>query len=318
MSKQAFELLDLESGYKYSLETASDVLDNDYTLILPTKNGTVALIKDIEDLSSKLVRGDISVGDSDKLGNVEASKYALADMTNITLTTDIVNSLRGYTGSVGATGQGFVIGTVFNSLTELLEGSTTNDTFGLVGGTLDPDHVDYGKLYLYKDGLWSYITDMSVKGTEGITGPQGVIGYTGSQGYVGSQGITGYVGSTGVAGSVGYTGSQGIQGSVGVLETRYNLGVSNNLDLNLGNLFTKTITAATTFTVSNLKADGNTNSFILELTNGGVGIVTWFTGIKWAGGVAPTLTTSGVDILGFYSHNGGVTWRGMIMAKDSK
>ena len=93
---------------------------------------------------------------------------------------------------------------------------------------------------------------------------------------------------------------------------------ANNIDLATGNLFTKTITTATTLTVSNVLASGNVNSFVLELTNGGSAVITWFSGVKWAGGTAPVLTTSGVDILGFYSHNGGTTWRGVLMSKDSK
>ena len=93
---------------------------------------------------------------------------------------------------------------------------------------------------------------------------------------------------------------------------------ANNINLTTGNLFTKTITGATTLTISGALPNGNANSFILELTNGGTGIITWWSGMKWAGGTAPTLTTAGVDILGFYSHDGGTTWRGMVMAKDSK
>ena len=93
---------------------------------------------------------------------------------------------------------------------------------------------------------------------------------------------------------------------------------ANNIDLLSGNLFTKTISAATTFTVSNIASIGQVNSFILELTNAGLDVITWWDGIKWAGGIAPVLTTSGVDILGFYSHDGGTTWRGILMAKDSK
>lgn len=93
---------------------------------------------------------------------------------------------------------------------------------------------------------------------------------------------------------------------------------ANDINLAAGNLFTKTITVATTFTRSNVPATGQATSFILELTNGGAFTITWFTGIKWAGGTAPTLTAAGVDILGFYSHDGGTTWRGMVLAKDSK
>jgi hypothetical protein len=93
---------------------------------------------------------------------------------------------------------------------------------------------------------------------------------------------------------------------------------ASNIDLNSGNFFTRTISGATTFTVSNVVAAGSTNSFILELTNAGSAAITWFSGVKWTGGTAPALTASGVDILGFYTHDGGTTWRGMLLSKDSK
>lgn len=93
---------------------------------------------------------------------------------------------------------------------------------------------------------------------------------------------------------------------------------ANNIDLATGNLFTKTITGATTLTISNALATGNVNSFVLELTNGGSAVITWFSGVKWAGGTAPTLTTSGKDILGFYSHDGGTTWNILGVNKDVK
>jgi hypothetical protein len=93
---------------------------------------------------------------------------------------------------------------------------------------------------------------------------------------------------------------------------------ANAIDLATGNFFTKTITAATTFTLSNIPASGQAASFILDLTNAGAYTITWFSGVKWAGGTAPTLTASGVDIVGFYSHDGGTTWRGLVLAKDSK
>lgn len=93
---------------------------------------------------------------------------------------------------------------------------------------------------------------------------------------------------------------------------------ANAIDLSAGNVFTKTISGATTLTVSNTPTTGNAASFILELTNAGSAAITWFSGVKWAGGTAPTLTAAGVDVLGFYSHDGGTTWRGMMLAKDSK
>ena len=93
---------------------------------------------------------------------------------------------------------------------------------------------------------------------------------------------------------------------------------ANNIDLATGNLFTKTISGVTTLTISNALAAGNVNSFVLELTNGGSAVITWFSGVKWAGGTAPTLTASGKDILGFYSHDGGTTWNILGVNKDVK
>lgn len=93
---------------------------------------------------------------------------------------------------------------------------------------------------------------------------------------------------------------------------------ANAIDLSTGNVFTKTISGATTLTVSNTPTTGAAASFILELTNAGSAGITWFSGVKWAGGTAPTLTASGVDVLGFYTWDGGTTWRGFVLSKDSK
>ena len=91
------------------------------------------------------------------------------------------------------------------------------------------------------------------------------------------------------------------------------------LDLNEGNLFIKTVTSDTTFTLTNISAIPNiVQSFILEITNGGNFIVTWWNNIKWDNGEVPTLTKNGVDILGFYTSDNGNTWRGVLLSKDSK
>lgn len=101
-----------------------------------------------------------------------------------------------------------------------------------------------------------------------------------------------------------------------IRETRSIL-TNNNIDLTTANVFVKTIVGATTFTLSNIAAAGSVNSFILELTNAGTNVTFW-AGVKWAGGIKPTLTLVGTDILGFYSHDGGITWRGIVLSKDSK
>ena len=103
----------------------------------------------------------------------------------------------------------------------------------------------------------------------------------------------------------------------GLVETRVAL-AANNIDVSQGAVFTKTISGATTLTISGAAAAGKVSSFILKLTNGGSAVVTWWTGIKWGSGTAPTLTVSGKDNLAFYTDDGGATWEGFVLSKDSK
>lgn len=100
----------------------------------------------------------------------------------------------------------------------------------------------------------------------------------------------------------------------GAKETQVAISASA-IDLTLGNYFTKTISGTTTFTISNTASSGTVNSFILDLTNGGSATVNWWTGVKWAGGTAPTLTVSGRDVLGFFTEDGGTTWNGFVLGK---
>jgi len=75
-----------------------------------------------------------------------------------------------------------------------------------------------------------------------------------------------------------------------------------------GNLFSVTATGAITFTFTTAFT---TVGITLKLTNGGTNI-TWPTSVDWAGGTAPTLTTTGVDILTFITDDGGTTWYGFL------
>lgn len=102
----------------------------------------------------------------------------------------------------------------------------------------------------------------------------------------------------------------------GLREARVQMATAN-IDCNAGNYFTKTISTTTALTVSNVPAAGTVASFILDITNAGTS-VSWWSGIKWSGGIAPTLTASGRDVLGFFTHDGGTTWNGFVLGKDVK
>ena len=173
----------------------------------------------------------------------------------------------------------------------------------------------------------------------GPTGPTGAVGPTGPQGDTGATGATGPTGPTGSTGSTGPTGPTGpapdtstyvtttgtqtltnktLTGAVlNASKSTVNTVSASAIDCSVGSYFIKTASGALTWTVTNVPASG-AFSFLLELTNGGTGTQTWFSGIKWPGGTAPTLTTSGVDVLGFITDDGGTTWRGVQLMKDSK
>ena len=95
-------------------------------------------------------------------------------------------------------------------------------------------------------------------------------------------------------------------------------GGSYTVDLAAGNYFSRTFNATATISVSNIPTSGTAQAFIFDITNAGAYTITWMTGIKWAGGVAPTLTTSGRDVLGFFTYDGGTTWTGILLGRDVK
>ena len=94
-------------------------------------------------------------------------------------------------------------------------------------------------------------------------------------------------------------------------------GGTQDIDLESGNVVTGTVdTGTTTFTFSNPPVSGKCGSLTIILTNGGSQTVNWPTSVDWAGGSAPTLTTSGVDALTFTTVDGGTIWYGFPAGLD--
>ena len=91
-----------------------------------------------------------------------------------------------------------------------------------------------------------------------------------------------------------------------------------NADLEDGNVQSVTMTANTfNFGITNALTS-HSNSLTLIITNGGLATITWLSGahggggnaVQRAGGTAPTLTSSGTDIVAFTTFNGGTNWYG--------
>ena len=96
-------------------------------------------------------------------------------------------------------------------------------------------------------------------------------------------------------------------------------GGTQDIDLTLGNSVSATVdTSGNTFTFSNPTASDELCGFTLTLVNGGSQTVTWPGSVDWASATAPTLTSSGTDILVFFTIDGGTIWHGMIASADSK
>jgi len=95
-------------------------------------------------------------------------------------------------------------------------------------------------------------------------------------------------------------------------------GGSQSIDLTAGNVVTATQTvSATTYTFDNPSDTGSSCAFTLILTNGASNSGTvWPTAVDWAGGTAPTLTSSGIDILTFITIDAGAIWYGFAGGLD--
>jgi hypothetical protein len=92
--------------------------------------------------------------------------------------------IQGPKGDKGDPGMGFFIEGVYSTIAALLADTITIGHFGLVTG-LTPSDEDNGKLYLFTDTGWQYMTDISV---QGIQGPQGIQGIQGPKGDKGDPG----------------------------------------------------------------------------------------------------------------------------------
>jgi len=170
---------------------------------------------------------------------------------------------------------------------------------------------------VYADTTANFTGTLQEAGSNVVTASD--IGTT-VQGY--SANLTAFAAETAPTGTVvGTTDTQTLTNKTVTTVAHYETKVAiaaSNIDLSLGNYFTKTISGATTFTLTNVPATGLVASFILDLTDAGSAVVTWFAGTKWAGGIAPTLTTAGRDVLGFFTHDGGTSWVSFVMGKDMK
>lgn len=82
-------------------------------------------------------------------------------------------------------------------------------------------------------------------------------------------------------------------------------GGTKTMDFDVANAWNVTVNSDTTLALANVPAGTLLVGGILRIQDGGSAVVTWPTEFRWAGGSAPTLTTSGFDLIVFVSLSGG-------------
>lgn len=117
------------------------------------------------------------------------------------------------------------------------------------------------------------------------------------------------------------TGLSGVMTFNDGVNEKYNAVTSSSgtatLDCSSGNVFSITLSEATTFAFSNVPSSGTAYGLTLEVKQDASGsgyAVTWPSSIDWPSGVSPafTSTANAVDIFTFFTRDGGTTWFGFI------
>lgn len=85
------------------------------------------------------------------------------------------------------------------------------------------------------------------------------------------------------------------------------------LNLSQSGYFYTILTSNTTFSLAVPPNPGTFKEFILEVRYDSPSNITWWSGLSWAGGVAPTPSTKGKDIFKFYTRDGAITTYGQVI-----
>lgn len=105
---------------------------------------------------------------------------------------------------------------------------------------------------------------------------------------------------------------------VNAIGTQSTAGATVTINLATHTIHTITLAATTTFAFSNAPSSGESQVVYLRITNGGSTTVTWPASTKYAGGTPPTLTLSGVDLLGVVYDLTTTTYMVFVIGLDVK
>ena len=208
-----------------------------------------------------------------------------------------------------------------------LTGNASGTSSGLTGtpnitvGDITANNISIGGTLTYEDvtnvdsiGIITAQSGIRVGAGQSISAVSGTITYYGD-----GSNLTGIAATDNInAGSLTVVGIVTAQNGIDVTGGRYTSAViavsALDIDMSLGNYFTKTITTGSNpFTFSNPPPAGTVGSFTLELTHTG-GTAQWPTAVEWPGGNAPNLSTGKTHLFVFITDNAGSRYRGAVLA----
>lgn len=275
-----------------------------------TNNATSVLAAGITNVATSL---SISTGDGAKFPNPSGGDFFLLTLYKLSGITETNYEIVKCTGRSADT---FTIVRGQEGTTASAYATGDSVALRLTAGSMTTEAVAEGatnKYFTTAKVLATVLTGLSLTTNQAVAATDTVLA---AIGYLQKQ-ITDALTSLATKATSASPAFTGTASFVSMKETKVAMGAAS-IDLATGALFTKTISGAITLTVANVPATGSVASFMLDLTNGGSATITWWSGIKWPGGTAPTLTASGRDTLGFFTHDGGTTWTGLILGKDIK
>ena len=250
-------------------------------------------------LASGFGSNTISTTSNISAGNIKTDNLLYANGTAWSLgggsysNTNVTNYLPTHTGNVGAPGStGYLNGNGF-----YLTGLT-----GVSGATISNGTSNVN------------IAAAAGNVTVGVGGTAAVATFSTTGMVVGAGNLTVGTGTGGNLTGIVYSSSNA---SVTIGQSLGTVSGTVAVNIALGSYIQATTGGSTTWSFLNPPASGNAVGVVLELTNGGTAAQIW-TNVRWPAGTAPTLTSSGVDVLVFITDDGGSNWRGLASMIDSK
>jgi hypothetical protein len=197
-------------------------------------------------------------------------------------------------GTSGSGGSSGLNGTFFGS-----SGTSGTNSPGITSGTSGTN--GFGLTGTTNDGLLTYTNaPVGANVESNLTFDGTTLGLTGNITQTGNINVTGYVGSTTYRETFSDLGAGG----------------STTIDLSTANNFKRTFNGTATVTISNAPNSPIGFGFTLVTVNAGAYAITWPASVDWVGGSAPILTSSGTDVLVFYTYDGGTTYYGFVTGKN--